>query len=58
MTQDEMAPDKIVDSPASGEERQRLWRLMADRWPEYDRYQRRTRREIPVVVLIRAGADH
>jgi deazaflavin-dependent oxidoreductase (nitroreductase family) len=41
--------------PAAGEERQRLWRLMADMWPEYDRYQRRTSRQIPVVILTPAG---
>ena len=31
----------------------RLWRLMASIWPEYDRYQARTTREIPVVILER-----
>lgn len=38
-------------STAAGEERDRLWRLMADQWPDYDRYQRKTSREIPVVIL-------
>ena len=36
---------------AVGEERFRLWGLMAVIWPEYERYQKRTSREIPVVVL-------
>ncbi len=36
---------------ATGEERDRLWRDMAKIWPPYDDYQRRTDREIPVVVL-------
>jgi deazaflavin-dependent oxidoreductase (nitroreductase family) len=36
---------------ASGEERRRLWGLMADIYPPYDDYQRKTAREIPVVVL-------
>ncbi len=39
---------------ASGEERERLWRLAAEQWPDYDAYQQRTDREIPVVVLERA----
>jgi deazaflavin-dependent oxidoreductase (nitroreductase family) len=39
---------------AEGEERERLWRTMAEIWPPYDEYQRRTEREIPVVVLERA----
>ena len=38
---------------AEGEERDRLWRLMNGMWPHYDEYQRRTDREIPVVVLER-----
>ena len=36
---------------ATGEERERLWRLAAQQWPDYDAYQTRTEREIPVVVL-------
>lgn len=40
-------------SVASGEERARLWSLMSEVWPDYDRYQQRTEREIPVVVLSR-----
>lgn len=39
---------------AVGEERDRLWRRMAEIWPPYDDYQRRTDRTIPVVVLERA----
>lgn len=38
---------------ASAEDRPRLWGLMAAIWPEYDRYQARTERDIPVVVLER-----
>ena len=38
---------------AQGEERGRLWRRMAEVWPDYESYQRRTDREIPVVVLER-----
>jgi deazaflavin-dependent oxidoreductase (nitroreductase family) len=38
---------------AEGEERDRLWRLMAEAWPSFDVYQTRTDRVIPVVVLER-----
>jgi deazaflavin-dependent oxidoreductase (nitroreductase family) len=40
---------------AEGEERERLWKLMAEVWPDYDDYQARTERTIPVVVLERAS---
>ena len=40
---------------AQGPERERLWSLMAEVWPDYDAYQQRTSREIPVVVLSRRG---
>jgi deazaflavin-dependent oxidoreductase (nitroreductase family) len=40
-------------SVAEGEERARLWSLMAEVWPAYDDYQARTDREIPVVILSR-----
>ena len=36
---------------ASSEEKPALWRLMTSIWPDYDSYQQRTKREIPVVVL-------
>ena len=36
---------------AAGEERERLWRRMAEIWPAYDQYATRTEREIPVVVI-------
>jgi deazaflavin-dependent oxidoreductase (nitroreductase family) len=35
----------------SGDERDRLWKVMSGPWPNYDTYQTRTDREIPVVVL-------
>jgi proline iminopeptidase len=38
---------------AQGEERERLWTLMNGIWPHYEEYQRKTDREIPVVVLER-----
>jgi deazaflavin-dependent oxidoreductase (nitroreductase family) len=36
---------------ATADERPRLWRLMADLWKDYDEYQKKTTREIPVVIL-------
>ena len=39
---------------AEGPERERLWKLMTEVWPDYDSYQQRTDRQIPVVVLERA----
>jgi deazaflavin-dependent oxidoreductase (nitroreductase family) len=48
---DEVIP--VRASVAEGEERQRLWQMMAAAWPAYDEYQQKTRREIPVVILER-----
>lgn len=39
---------------ADAAERPELWRLMNGLWPDYDRYQTRTTREIPVVIIERA----
>ena len=36
---------------ADGEERERLWKVMTATWPQYDSYQKKTDRQIPVVVL-------
>jgi deazaflavin-dependent oxidoreductase (nitroreductase family) len=38
---------------ATPDEQPRLWREMAAVWPDYDEYQKRTERKIPVVVLER-----
>jgi proline iminopeptidase len=38
---------------AEGDERAELWKQMAEVWPDYDNYQKKTDREIPVVVLER-----
>ena len=40
---------------AEGEERERLWRALADLNPGYDKYAKKTSRRIPVVVLERVG---
>jgi len=41
--------------PAGPDERGRLWKTMTGIWPDYNTYQTRTDREIPVVVLERAA---
>ena len=38
---------------ATPEEKPEMWREMVSHWPDYDAYQQRTEREIPVVVLER-----
>ena len=40
---------------ATPDERAELWQTMASIWPDYDTYQTKTDREIPVVVLEREG---
>jgi deazaflavin-dependent oxidoreductase (nitroreductase family) len=39
---------------ATPEERPAMWQEMTSHWPDYDAYQERTGREIPVVVLERS----
>ena len=36
---------------AEGEERSRLWDKLAEVWPDYNEYQTKTDRQIPIVVL-------
>jgi deazaflavin-dependent oxidoreductase (nitroreductase family) len=36
---------------ASPEEKAELWPIMTKEWPDYDEYQKKTDRDIPVVVL-------
>jgi deazaflavin-dependent oxidoreductase (nitroreductase family) len=38
---------------ATSDEKPELWRIMVSEWPDYDAYQTKTDREIPVVVLER-----
>jgi deazaflavin-dependent oxidoreductase (nitroreductase family) len=38
---------------ATARQKPRLWSVMLSIWPEYERYQTRTTREIPVVILER-----
>ncbi len=37
--------------PANDDEKPRLWQIMTTVWPNYDVYQTRTERRIPLVVL-------
>ena len=39
---------------ASKQEKPELWKLMTSIWPDYDEYQTKTEREIPVIILERA----
>jgi deazaflavin-dependent oxidoreductase (nitroreductase family) len=39
---------------ASPEEKRELWPTMTSEWPAYDDYQKKTDRDIPIVVLERA----
>ena len=39
---------------ATPEEKPAMWAAMTEAWPDYDAYQKKTDREIPVVVLERA----
>ena len=45
------AARKVRARDGEGEERQRLWRALADLYPGYDKYAQKTTRQIPVVVL-------
>ena len=46
---DEVIP--VTARTATPEEKRRLWRIMTAQWPDYDKYQAGTTRDIPVVVL-------
>ena len=46
---------EVVAHEADDAERGRLWPRLVEVWPDYERYQQRTKRKIPVIVLRRAG---
>jgi deazaflavin-dependent oxidoreductase (nitroreductase family) len=54
-SQIQVLADKMTVRPrvAEGEERQQLWDMMAEIFPDYLDYQKKTERQIPVVVLER-----
>jgi deazaflavin-dependent oxidoreductase (nitroreductase family) len=39
---------------ASEKEKPRLWQQMSEIWPDYPRYQQKTKRQIPVVIIDRS----
>jgi len=41
----------VTARTAGEDEKPRLWKIVSDLWPNYDVYQSRTDRVIPVVVL-------
>jgi deazaflavin-dependent oxidoreductase (nitroreductase family) len=46
--------DQIIPVTArtgTPEDKARVWPIMVEKWPDYDRYQERTPRDIPVVIL-------
>ena len=49
-------PREVVAREANDEERARLWPRLVEAWPDYEAYQRRTERKIPVIVLSPASA--
>ena len=41
----------VIARTATAEEKARLWPIMTAEWPDYDKYQQQTPREIPLIVL-------
>ncbi len=48
---------EVLARLATPQERERLWPELVNGYPDYDTYQRRTEREIPVIILSPAGSD-
>ena len=42
---------------ATADEREKIWTKMVAEWPDYENYQKKTDREIPLVILEREGAE-
>jgi deazaflavin-dependent oxidoreductase (nitroreductase family) len=47
---------EVTAQTADDDAKPRLWKIVTDVWPNYDVYQSRTDRVIPIVVLSRSGA--
>lgn len=47
----------VTARTAGDDEKPRLWQIVSEQWPNYDLYQSRTDRAIPVVVLTPSAAD-
>lgn len=54
MLQDGPEPMDMTARVATGDERETWWGRATDVWPDYDEYQTKTDRQIPVVILERA----
>lgn len=50
--QDRSVVHEVRARTATPEEKVRLWPIAAEQWPDYDRYQRSTDRDIPLVVCV------
>lgn len=52
-TEVQVGPERfrVKAREAEGTERERLWEQVVAAWPDYEAYQRRTERRIPVIVL-------
>ena len=48
---------EVTARTAEEDEKPRLWKIVTDQWPNYDVYQSRTDRAIPVVVLSPSARD-
>ncbi len=48
----------VTARTATDDEKPRLWGIVTDQWPNYDLYQSRTDRAIPVVVLTPSATPH
>jgi deazaflavin-dependent oxidoreductase (nitroreductase family) len=44
----------VTARDANADEKPDLWKTMTSEWPQYDEYQQKTDRQIPVVVLSRS----
>lgn len=45
----------VIARVAEGEERKRIWQTQKERYPGFAEYERNTARQIPVIILERAG---
>ena len=52
MVQVKRLKETVYAQRAIGSEKERLWRLMTNAYPTYDDYQKKTNRDIPVIVLM------
>lgn len=56
--QDGPVRQDMMARQVSGEERSLWWKRAAEAWPDYDSYQKKTDREIPVFVLTPSDPEH